>query len=292
MKFSDSAILSLLSDQNLDQAWPVLEALPFPVMLVRGDHRIARLNHSARDVYGADSGCCFRVTHGNEQPCNLSGGLCPMQEVQRTGGAVTEMQVHQTVDGSHRYMITVLPIAEDGYLHLHLPLDEVSAIDQLTSLLNRSEGEQAVRRSAALMRRMRQSYAVVMFDLDHFKRINDDYGHPAGDQVLRAAATVLRRGVRNTDIAVRWGGEEFLVMLPGARRQQVEAFVERMLDEIRSSRVELGQIELLITASAGIRHVEPSELESVTLDDAIADADQALYQAKHEGRDRSVVSAS
>jgi diguanylate cyclase (GGDEF)-like protein len=131
------------------------------------------------------------------------------------------------------------------------------------------------------------SLAVFLTDLDHFKRINDTYGHEAGDSVLTAAASAIRRSVRSYDRCARWGGEEFLVAAPAIDRDTVVLLAEKLREVIGALEVRTRAGVLRVTASVGGAVVAADE----TLDATLARADLALYRAKAEGRNRSVVAS-
>jgi diguanylate cyclase (GGDEF)-like protein len=127
--------------------------------------------------------------------------------------------------------------------------------------------------------------AVILIDIDHFKRVNDTHGHPAGDAVLRAVAQTLAQGVRASDDVGRWGGEEFLVLCPNTDAAQVEALAERLRAGVEALECSVGRV----TVSVGIAaRNEPFG----SLDDTIARADAALYAAKQGGRNRVAASAT
>jgi diguanylate cyclase (GGDEF)-like protein len=155
--------------------------------------------------------------------------------------------------------------------------------DPLTGLLNRRGLERQSRKLIDLARHSGKPITVAMLDLDHFKRVNDSYGHDNGDRVLQALANVLRRHLRAEDLAVRWGGEEFALLLYGAGLKDAHLVLRRIQDELRALRVE--PIPWAFTLSAGITggHVPPS---LAVLEDWLLQADWALLQAKDAGRDR------
>ncbi len=128
--------------------------------------------------------------------------------------------------------------------------------------------------------------AILMLDLDHFKKINDTYGHLAGDAVLKESARRLTRAVRSYDCVGRYGGEEFLVVLPGCDRKQTQNTAERIRVEIASSPVLSAGTEIYFTASIGATVAGPDALSPT---EVLATADGALYQAKNTGRDRTVL---
>ena len=276
---------TMLKPESIREAWPVLEALPFPVLHIDADFSVLAANQVANDCYGPEHGKCYRISHGYESPCEENGEHCPKAAAEQRGEPVSVLHIHQVQDGVARFRVTASPIEGGGILEFHIPLDDVTTIDMLTGLVNRGEGEQHLRRSAALMGRLGLGYALVMLDLDRFKHINDSFGHPQGDRVLSAFARLLLETVRQSDIAVRWGGEEFLVMLPGAEAESTGQFAERILGLTRALSFSVEGVELGITVSAGIRHVDADEVQSVTFDEVVRDADAALYEAKRAGRD-------
>jgi diguanylate cyclase (GGDEF)-like protein len=157
--------------------------------------------------------------------------------------------------------------------------------DGLTGLLNRCSLIEELTRHWSRSTRTTESLSCVMVDVDFFKRINDVYGHAAGDCALQAIAAVLRAGCRAEDTCGRYGGEEFCVILPGATQQQALAWAERMRRRLGELAIPLGAETLQITASFGVaeRTMEVARLESL-----IDRADQALRLAKQLGRDRAL----
>ncbi len=154
--------------------------------------------------------------------------------------------------------------------------------DELTGLLNRRGFDERALIELARVRRNDQSIALVMFDLDHFKHVNDEWGHDVGDRVLARTGAVLAESSRDIDVVARFGGEEFLVLLPESDSIDAEAFAERVrlaLAEGASSGLPAVQVSAGVDASSTIGDVE-------TL---LRRADTALYDAKRAGRDRTVV---
>lgn len=130
-------------------------------------------------------------------------------------------------------------------------------------------------------------YAVVMLDIDHFKRINDEYGHQAGDVVLAHAARMAQANIRQMDYAGRYGGEEFCLFLKGCRESDAQAFAERIVDLARRQHVSLRDgRSVTYSLSAGYACAEVT-VDGPRLEDVLERADRALYAAKHDGRDRA-----
>ena len=164
-------------------------------------------------------------------------------------------------------------------------LTEVAAlVDPLTELSRRHVLEDALRRETDRLRRSGGSLALVMIDLDFFKRINDAHGHRAGDQVLARVGRLLRHTARDIDLPARFGGEEFAVLLYGSRLDGALSFAERFRAHLREMKVSTPRGDVQVTASLGVA----VGADLVSPDELVEAADQALYRAKLEGRDRVV----
>lgn len=161
--------------------------------------------------------------------------------------------------------------------------------DQLTGLYNRRFLEDALTRETGRAARSGEPVAVAILDVDHFKRINDTYGHEAGDAVLRELGQALLKTIRKTDIVGRFGGEEFLMLLPGASVEVAQARALEVLEAVRAMEVAIPNGAPLnhITASIGVAAMP---LHVARGDALVAAADTALYQAKGQGRNRVVLS--
>ena len=159
-------------------------------------------------------------------------------------------------------------------------LAALSRTDGLSGLLNRISWEQIVYVEMARCRRSHRAASLLMIDVDHFKQINDRYGHPAGDQVIRSVAEIVGRTVRASDVSGRYGGEEFGVVLPDTDVDGAAVIAERVRQRIEATTVEPAT-GIRCTVSIGIAAAQP-EVEDAG--DWIARADRALYEAKRLGR--------
>jgi diguanylate cyclase (GGDEF)-like protein len=168
----------------------------------------------------------------------------------------------------------------------HDRLERLAAIDPLTDAYNRRFGLGRLREEYSRAVRAEAPFGILMVDIDHFKAVNDTYGHLVGDRVLRAVAGACRRVVREGDVLVRYGGEEFLVLLPGAGRDDVLQIGERIRRAVSETTVEDGASRLNVTVSVGATTFRDTV---ETPDGLVALADRALYEAKDGGRDRLVL---
>jgi two-component system cell cycle response regulator len=158
-------------------------------------------------------------------------------------------------------------------------------IDGLTGLWNRACFEQRLASELSLTRRSDRPLACAMLDLDHFKRINDEHGHPFGDEVLRGVASVIQDACRTEDVPCRYGGEEFVLLLPNTALEGAMAVAERIRTAVSNTPFVFRRARVNVTCSIGIA-------DNVRLaggDTSLVDlADQALYRAKQDGRNRAV----
>ena len=164
----------------------------------------------------------------------------------------------------------------------HRQLLQLSREDQLTGLYNRSAINDLLNAEIERSRRYRQPLSVIMIDIDLFKRINDRYGHDAGDKVLAKIGAILRFNLRKPDVVGRWGGEEFLVVAPASDAWATEQLAERLRGYMED--IPVGEVPEPITASFGVAELS----EGLNLDEVLYAADNALYAAKHSGRNRVV----
>ncbi len=157
--------------------------------------------------------------------------------------------------------------------------EKIAATDPLTGLYNRMKFIELYISEYTVMTQRHNAMSLLIIDIDHFKRINDTYGHNTGDDALRALSDILLHVLRNVDVLCRWGGEEFVALLPTAEAQKATAIAEKIRLTVAEQNLE--KIPAM-TVSIGVTEIR----EGDTLDEAINRADQALYQAKNTGRNR------
>ena len=166
---------------------------------------------------------------------------------------------------------------------LHRIVERQALVDGLTGLANRRQAEDALAAELSRASRFGGPLSVVIGDLDDFKVVNDEHGHPVGDTVLREFARVLERSVRDVDVAARWGGEEFLLVLPGTDVDGAVRLAQRIRDYLETRTLLTPEgIPVRVTASFGVAEAQPENQPA----ELVAAADAALYEAKRLGKNR------
>ena len=177
-----------------------------------------------------------------------------------------------------------LILAHHQLQEAHAKIEEIARMDELTGLFNRRHIMQCLSAEFTRAKRYSSELSIFIIDLDHFKIINDSYGHPVGDQVLRETGRLLREAIRETDIMGRYGGEEFLGILPETGTKGAVILAERICQSFRSFQCPVSNDEhVQVTVSLGIASIQSEQQES---DELLIQADQALYDAKKAGRNR------
>jgi diguanylate cyclase (GGDEF)-like protein/PAS domain S-box-containing protein len=167
--------------------------------------------------------------------------------------------------------------------NLQKKLKEQVIRDPLTDLFNRRYLQETLEREVSRAVRDNNPVSLIIMDIDYFKRINDSFGHSAGDQMLQAIGTLIKANIRLEDIPCRYGGEEFLVVMPGASLQVAQQRAKTLHEKISALRVELESHEIQITVSLGVASFPAHGSNG---EEILMRADRALYQAKKDGRNR------
>jgi diguanylate cyclase (GGDEF)-like protein/PAS domain S-box-containing protein len=181
------------------------------------------------------------------------------------------------------YDATETAASRRGLERANAQLEKLSQTDRLTGLLNRGAWENLLIGEFERYRRYQHECAVVMFDIDHFKPVNDTYGHQVGDDVIRHTSQTLRNNLRQTDLGGRYGGEEFGVILPETDERGAGVFCERVREQIANAVVETHGEKIRYTISLGVALLDRSMPDYLHWLEA---ADKALYEAKENGRNQ------
>ncbi|MCF8002507.1 MAG: GGDEF domain-containing protein [Halanaerobiales bacterium] len=176
----------------------------------------------------------------------------------------------------------------NNYIELSKKLEQkvqkitrVSEIDQLTKIYNRVKFKKELEKEIKRVKRYDNDLSIIMFDIDHFKKVNDNYGHDLGDKVLRQITNVVTKTIRETDIFARWGGEEFIVLTPDTNLDSATELAERTRINIEKAKInKVGQI----TCSFGVTKFKKGD----SFNSFTKRVDNALYQAKETGRNKVV----
>ncbi|WP_026971395.1 sensor domain-containing diguanylate cyclase [Aliagarivorans marinus] len=184
------------------------------------------------------------------------------------------------------YDVTDSAVNKEEAQRVNEQLKALSRTDHLTSLSNRGYWQQRLEQEFGRSMRSGHNYALVMLDIDHFKNINDSYGHPVGDEIITMLADAIRHIMRKTDIAGRYGGEEFAVILTDCTGEAAMLFAERLREAVEQLKLSLDEQTITFTISLGVAALD-GEMEAAA--DWLEAADKALYASKHQGRNRSTL---
>jgi len=163
-------------------------------------------------------------------------------------------------------------------------VEALASTDALTGLFNRRRFADVLKREFAVTKRYQNTLSCLLMDLDHFKQINDRFGHDAGDQVLKEVARRITGSLREVDLAARYGGEEFVILLPHTSKLDARVVAERLLRNVSKQSFNFGGEVLTVTTSIGC--AGNSDVQSNIAEDMVKAADAALYEAKNAGRNR------
>jgi diguanylate cyclase (GGDEF)-like protein len=165
----------------------------------------------------------------------------------------------------------------------HEEIYRLTTIDGLTQIFNKRYFLENLEREIARSQRYRRSLSLVMFDIDHFKRINDSYGHLAGDYVLKMLASTVKSRIRREDLFARYGGEEFAIVLPEIDGDNSRAFAEKIRQIVEKQDFRFENTKIKVTISMGVASIDEELTDAATL---IKRSDERLYEAKSGGRNR------
>jgi diguanylate cyclase (GGDEF)-like protein len=169
--------------------------------------------------------------------------------------------------------------------HMERRFEELSRTDYLTNVLNRRAITRSLQETQAEVTAQQDSFCTILLDLDHFKQINDEYGHAVGDHALRHAVERLRHGIREKDLLGRWGGEEFLIVAPRTTLDEAQGLAERLCRNLADTQVSTDGVHVKVTGSFGVTRYVPGE----HIDACLKRTDDALFAAKRQGRNRIMV---
>ncbi|MEQ9564212.1 MAG: diguanylate cyclase, partial [Pseudomonadales bacterium] len=257
--------------------------------VVHHNHEFARLfgqekaagDDQAFDISALHECCAKMKLHGH--------GHATLDEMQTPSGRLADIRMNMMEGGG--VMVSATDITD--HKRKEQMLDTLASTDPLTRALNRRGFEIAVSRLREIRHLKDKSwlFGLIILDLDYFKEINDTYGHAVGDRILEKVAETLRQALRDDDLVVRLGGEEFAVLLPSATAAVTKRIGERLASMIRAIEVPVdkaGENFAKVTASFGATVGGEGRQKFVELSDAMKVADEAMYAAKEAGRDQMI----
>ncbi len=169
---------------------------------------------------------------------------------------------------------------------LNLEFEEIATKDFLTKLYNRRYLLQKIKEQVeANIKNPDANFIILMMDIDHFKKVNDTYGHAAGDEVLKSVSNTISKNVRSTDLVSRWGGEEILVVLSNTKEEDGNNIAEKIRLKVSETVTTVSDVDIIVTLSIGVSNIKMN----MNFDKALTDADEALYKAKSTGRNKVVL---
>lgn len=184
------------------------------------------------------------------------------------------------------YDVTDTAVSKQQLLSANTQLQGLSRTDMLTQLNNRGYWEECLSSEFNRIKRTGHISSLVIFDIDHFKKVNDTYGHQAGDEVIRETARMLRENMRTTDVAGRYGGEEFTVILVDTRAEKAKIFAERLRKTVAACTIEYEGLTIKYTISLGIAEVNE---DIANYQEWLECSDKSLYYAKEHGRNQVAI---
>jgi diguanylate cyclase (GGDEF)-like protein/PAS domain S-box-containing protein len=292
----------LLRQRNQDFIQRVLDVIPDPFYIKDAEGRLVMVNEAyARERGHSRESIIGMLATAVALNPELAGDVGPEDAAVLRGETIDKEQRHIVPrTGEERFrLISKRPSADmDGkplivVAHINITrwkiaeskLARMAHEDELTGLPNRHHFLTEAERLTSSANRHGNPLTLIIYDLDHFKQINDEHGHVIGDQVLREVARRLRAQLRSEDLPCRWGGEEFVILLPMTDLEMALPLAERLREAFANEPIEVSGLSLALTLSGGVAEKQDEE----SLNECLVRADKALYAAKSAGRNRCLV---
>jgi diguanylate cyclase (GGDEF)-like protein/PAS domain S-box-containing protein len=283
----------------------VIDAIADPTLVIDiSTHQLQLVNKSAANLYTHDTQIkdgmtCYRLSHKRNTPCTGKHDPCPISEILETKQSVSVVHKHYDCDGRVMHVdVRATPIFDESgenvvqiieshrditdTVNMEKQLQYIAETDRLTQVYNRTKFDDELKKQIAWAGLSHHSFALIMLDLDHFKQVNDNYGHDTGDQVLKRTVELLHKRIRKSDILARWGGEEFMIIAPKIDIDDLRAMLESLREAIED--IEHDKVGT-VTASFGATLLTSTD----NIQSLLKRADMALYRSKNTGRNRCTV---
>ncbi len=287
--------------QAREHARQLLDAIADPTLVIDPhSFRLELINQAAREVYINGNGgpiptTCHQLSHACDEPCSGADEPCPVALIRESRLPQRVVHRHYDAQGEAFYVeVSATPVLDANgrvtriieshrditrHEEMKRQLKHLAETDLLTGAYNRLRFHTDLSAALRLARGRSQPVAIIMFDLDHFKEINDLFGHNTGDDVLKQVSQLVKDNIRQSDLLARWGGEEFLILLEGTDLHGGERVAEHLRRALAEQSFDAAG---RVTASFGVAALEPPDNEQ----SLVKRADQALYASKEGGRNR------
>ena len=283
----------------------VIDTIADPTLVIDiKTHKLIIANQSAREAYSSEAVMspnmtCHLLSHKRDTPCTGANDPCPIETIKQTKASTKVLHKHFSKDGDVIYAEVhatpifdetgenVVQIIESHHdvtqrVEMEEQLKHLAVTDGLTQISNRMEFDRELAEQIELAHEIKSPLGLIMFDLDHFKRVNDTYGHDVGDLVLKEMVKRIKQHTRKSDQLARWGGEEFMMITPMTSVQVVHRIAEELRRRISDSEFE--QVGT-VTVSIGAAVLKPDE----SMAEFVKRVDEALYRSKQSGRNRTTI---
>ncbi len=264
------------------------DKVPLPLIVVDSDYNVVLMNRRAEEKFPSVKrfAKCYELTHGLEKPCwELRGDVaCPVKRLQEG----EEPYAYHEHEDKNFHILVAEKLDDSLFMEIYLDtyisdlireLRFLADTDSLTGFYNRRKIEEILAKEIERSRRYGNPLSVLFIDVDNFKELNDTYGHKSGDEVLRRIAEIIKSELRRTDYVGRFGGEEFMVILPETDSQSAFRVAERIRKRVEREDFKTGKV----TVSVGVTELK----EGDDLNTLFNRVDRAMYLAKERGKNRS-----
>ncbi|MCU7834537.1 MAG: diguanylate cyclase [gamma proteobacterium symbiont of Taylorina sp.] len=301
--FNDISRLKEIEEQliqNSEYIQSVINTIADPTLVINvADYNIQFSNRAANKMYldtekyDAKSMTCYQLSHKINQPCSGGDDPCPILEVKKTGKTARVVHTHFNQQKQKLYIeVAATPIFDEynqisqiieshrdisSHIEKQQKLQELAVTDPLTKIYNRLKFDNELENQINQARLSKITFSLIMLDIDHFKHINDEFGHDIGDEILKKFVIVIRNNIRSNDILARWGGEEFMLLMPLCNIQTAQRICDQLQQAVACYDFEIGRP---VTSSFGVT----SSSDSDTSASISKRVDDALYQSKLNGR--------
>ncbi|MEJ2395780.1 MAG: diguanylate cyclase, partial [Candidatus Thiodiazotropha sp.] len=274
------------------------------IQKVVDNYQLLLANQSARSLYNGGreihpATTCYRLCHKRDAPCTGLSDPCPIQEVLLTGKPVSVRHKHFDHLGKLLYIdVRATPLLDNSGQHveqiveshrdvtqiveMEKQLHHMATTDRLTQIFNRLKFDDEIKIQIEWAQANNNPLGLLMFDLDHFKQVNDNYGHDVGDNVLKSTVNLVQQSIRSSDTLARWGGEEFMLITPLTDALELKTIAESLRNRIEKlEHTTAGRV----TASFGGSILKAGD----SIASLLKRVDAALYQSKQRGRNRCTI---